>query len=666
MSKTLPRSRLGKNRNSFALIDPSTELYYRKLDYHGPLHSFRDHVAISYVWSEWKREPSDPLPDWSVIRERLLYLLGTNASKEMRIETSNASCCWLDSKCIDQNSPSSKAYWVPRMNQIYESAKCTVLLLRESSLSILIVVAERLRCNVKMKATMFDWPHSCLLAQSCTTLPDLSVDEERSCILALRRIYDGIWRKRAWIFQEILLSKKYLISLEDWKFINLGDVGIIANLLLQRHPDEAWLRTFSDWCRRLFYLRYFYYESQFHHLSEANILHMATELEASVPADRIYALCGILNLKSISYNSQHSPEEAFHAVVEELVRTGRLSWLYAIPATPNDQGIDLRGVNTTSFVLTPLRDSFVRNRNKMYIKRSSLEIPALYIGDIMETKPLADVLREGCYWFRKQESLDMDPKFQHLFFIPKIIRRVALDLVNPLLVEPLFSQISQGLGISLELESRPTRVWRVIMALYTKDVPFHVIHTQSNTSFSDEQTQACILADSAARSLQDRLQLIRNDFLVIWWSSYNNRDDRTIGLGSQACRSGNEIYTIKDDKELLLAASISPGQSPASQAKKSPDSTPSIRACFRGMVYSLDTVMTIQWSTKLFGMRIVITPTDMQTPLFGDHPFKDRFKDSQFDEYIKTNTLKDTNWFTLFGWSWGQDEKILSLNLCNW
>src|SRR5882757_4084037 len=99
MSQTLPKTLFGKDRSSFALIDPSTELYYRKLDRHGWLNnSLRQHVAISYVWLEWKRNPSDRLPDWGLIRKRLLGILGPNTSDAICLETGNASCCWLDSK----------------------------------------------------------------------------------------------------------------------------------------------------------------------------------------------------------------------------------------------------------------------------------------------------------------------------------------------------------------------------------------------------------------------------------------------------------------------------------------------------------------------------------------------------------------------------------------
>lgn len=618
MSKTLPKTLFGPDRSSFALINPQTELYYRKLD-----HSLRQHVAISYVWSEWKHSPSDKLPAWTLIRERLLSVLGPDTSGTIRSETGNASCCWLDSKCIDQDSAKSKSHWIPRMDQIYAEAKCTVLLLREVSLEVLVPLAQGLRCKVKSKASMFDWPHSCLQSQTCTPLPDISTDQEKACIQALKRLYDGAWRKRAWIFQEILLSRKYIISLQGGNAIEIGDIGVIANLLFQRHPNETWLGHFSDWCRRLFYLRHFYNESEFHHLSEANVLQMAMGLEASVAADKVYALCGILRLKSVVYNNQHSADEAFQVVVGELVKRGRLAWLYAIPPPLDEGPMHLSQSGVTPFVLTRMDDTLVGNRNKMNLSQTWVGVPVVHIGRVIETKPLAEMLERASNWIREHDSLDLPTDLEYLFFIPKIVRRIALDVVNPLLMDPLFSQICHGLNISPESGSRPTRVWKMIMALCTKDV------TSAARSVGDSNEVSDIgLADSAARSLQDRLQLVRDEFVGIWWCSYDDNRKITLGLGSRTCRPGIQICSVKGDKNLLLAVSFA--------ARKGK----SAGAYFRGMIYSLDTVMTIQYRVKVLGLNFVFQPLDIPRPVVGDHSFNDGFKDSRFDKYIKTDMQK--------------------------
>lgn len=448
------------------------------------------------------------------------------------------------------------------------------------------------------------------------------------------------------------MSKKYILSLHDGDYIELGDIGVIAHLLFQRHPNETWLGHFSDWCRRLFYLRRFYIESEFHHLSEANILQMATGLEASVPADKIYALCGILRLKNVSYNIKHSADEAFQVVVGELVKKGRLAWLYAIPPPLNDEGIHLGEAKITPFVLTRLNDAFVGNRNKMHFSSTSVGFPVLCIGKITQTKIVAELLQQASDWIKEHKSVDFPPELQYLFFIPKVIRRIALDAVNPLLIDPLFSQICRGLGIAPESGSRPTRVWRMIMALCTKDV---TSPSPGADSIADpEELSAVILADSAARSLQDRLRMAQHEFLVVWWCSYHD-SSVTLGLGPRTCKPGDHICSVKGDNQFLLAASfLTPGNNKMSKATD---------AHFRGMIYSLDTVMTIEWRVKILVVHLIISPCDIQGPVIGDHPFNDRFKDCRFDEYIKTDGSRTTTALSLFGRSWNQKGNLMYLNL---
>lgn len=49
---------------------------------------------------------------------------------------------------------------------------------------------------------------------------------------------------------------------------------------------------------------------------------MATGLAAPILADKIYALCGILRLKNVSYDIEHFAHEYFQDVVRELVARG--------------------------------------------------------------------------------------------------------------------------------------------------------------------------------------------------------------------------------------------------------------------------------------------------------------------------------------------------------
>src|SRR5689334_235939 len=93
------KSYISSKRSTFSLIDPSTSQFHRQVDRHGFLTSgLRTHVAISYVWSEWRDYPNDKLPSWPVLQTRLNALLGESASKDTKAIIGKATRCWLDCK----------------------------------------------------------------------------------------------------------------------------------------------------------------------------------------------------------------------------------------------------------------------------------------------------------------------------------------------------------------------------------------------------------------------------------------------------------------------------------------------------------------------------------------------------------------------------------------
>lgn len=80
------------------------------------------------------------------------------------------------------------------------------------------------------------------------------------------------------------------------------------------------------------------------------------------------------------------------------------------------------------------------------------------------------------------------------------------------------------------------------------------------------------------------------------------------------------------------------------------------------MIYSLDTVMTIQYRVKVLGLNFVFQPLDIPRPVVGDHSLNDGFKDCRFDKYIKTDTQKK-GLLSLFGMSRNQEGSMMYLNL---
>jgi hypothetical protein len=222
MTEKPSKSHLSPTRSAFSLIDPSRPLFHRQIDRHAYLTSgLRTHVAISYVWSEWRDNASDKLPSWPALQKRLMSVLGEHASPEIKAVTGKATRCWLDCMCIDQGSREDKSYWIPRMDEIYYEARCNILLLRVSGLDLspVLELKRRMHCPLSGPLRLRDIaqmiPHSCLLCQSCTSLPQLDSELETSALDALKILYHATWRERAWILQEILLSQNYLLTWGD-------------------------------------------------------------------------------------------------------------------------------------------------------------------------------------------------------------------------------------------------------------------------------------------------------------------------------------------------------------------------------------------------------------------------------------------------------------------
>jgi hypothetical protein len=257
---------------------------------------------------------------------------------------------------------------------------------------------------------------------------------------------------------------------------------------------------------------------------------------------------------------------------------------------------------------------------------------------------------------KKNDSVEFPQELEYLFFTPRIIRRIALDVVNPLLMDPLFGQICHGLGISTESESRPTRAWRMIMLLYTKDVALEFPAVQSSSSQEDQA--AAMLAWSAAQSLQGRLKMLQDKFSVIWWQSHESNESVTPGLGPQTCTTGNYICSVKDDEGLLVAVSLQPPSESTSL-----ENLKGIDAHFRGAIYDLDSVRTIQWTVKVLVVPFTFIPHDMPGPALRDHPFWDKFKDNRYDKYIQADAERRETLLSYLGKVRNQTGRPLYLNL---
>ena len=195
--------------------------------------------------------------------------------------------------------------------------------------------------------------------------------------------------------------------------MSLADVGIIASVLFHRHPVHEWLGDFANWCRHLWYLRQ-NSDAQSSELSDVNVLQFSVGLEATVPADRFYALCGILRLRELRYDARHSADKALQNVISELVRNGRLSWLYAVRPPLVGTEIELRGDRLASFVLTRLDFRLRANRQKMEMTKNIIALTAKQFGVIVWVQPLREFLDQAVTLFNKQSGLNFPLGHSHL------------------------------------------------------------------------------------------------------------------------------------------------------------------------------------------------------------------------------------------------------------
>ncbi|CAN9309948.1 unnamed protein product [Alternaria sp. RS040] len=474
----IPRAFLAPGRSAFAVIDPVTERYHRLLDQSGALQlsttgKSGSYFAISYVWSDWKESIVDKFPSWRLIRERLIMLaatdLATNLLKAptdiaqripLKLFQPDSFRCWLDSKCIDQNSPADKIHWIPRMNEIYFDARCTMLLLRDVDLTALYELLKLMKCLIAETSPERGFKsHRCLFTPSCISLvASIPPSVEQACLDSLEALWKGSWRKRAWIFQEILLSARYMLSWGDKStvaYMELGTVGRIAAFLHQRHPDKSWLHDFWSWCKQCHCLREFYTEKLD---MEATVLQLAEHLEATVACDKYYALCGILGLKDVVYNANHNAEEALNEILSALTKQGRMGWMYAIPPSVSGAGIALSDSCMAPFFLTrKKRQASIGFYQGSFVSEDFMGFTAVEMGFVQEVTSLETFIQQlgSSVGSLHTQGIKAD-SFRELYgysttaeqLFPAILHRLGYDIISPFREHILFDRLRNAFGIT--------------------------------------------------------------------------------------------------------------------------------------------------------------------------------------------------------------------------
>jgi len=373
-----------------------------------------------------------------------------------------------------------------------------------------------------------------------------------SALNALKILCHATWRERAWILQEILLSQNYLLTWDDTgEWLSPADTAVVAALLYRWNLKETWLDEFASWCRRLWYLRQNYDEAQTYELCDANVLQLASTLSAKVPSDKYYALCGMLRLKNVKPNPAHSANEALEVIVNALVQECQMSWLYAVPPSLGVP-MQLRDGEMAPLILTRLEDRLKPNKKHNAVARpKELTLDAIQLGRVTEVLPFSQVLESASNHLRETRDFDFPESIAYCHRVPDIIRRLSLDLVDPLLLEPTFGHICRALQPLHAVKSEARKGWLCVMFLSFIDEP--LIQEMCGGAAEEDVENV----RSAAASLQRHLMKIRDLFSVLLWTQDATDDTSTvISVAISGCLADAHIFSLNGELDSMFAARL--------------------------------------------------------------------------------------------------------------
>ncbi|KAF5985663.1 het-6-heterokaryon incompatibility [Fusarium coicis] len=345
--------------------------------------------ALSYVWGARENPATILLNDQPFSITRNLY----NALYQYRRHVfhdygSDKAMLWVDAICINQNDQVEKSIQVPRMSEIY--GQCERVL---AWLGPVDGDEESHVCRLAQRLKHFQLP-------SGTTSRELSEDdrikefmssgrsdeiatiEVESVRKASRSIGHRPWFRRIWILQEAVLSKKQPILLCG--AYELGYEIFFKTWVLMLNPSEDGQLLYSFMAENP--VRFKAIELVYKNILQARIeqtpeeakdavnrekqcaldmvklLNEATELEATVAHDRLYALIGLLACDPLPPALQPDYTQTFEElcykvtmfILEQIqdIRVLSLGTVGNLPAVPSWTP-DLRNSWTARSNLTP-------------------------------------------------------------------------------------------------------------------------------------------------------------------------------------------------------------------------------------------------------------------------------------------------------------------------
>lgn len=178
-----------------------------------------------------------------------------------------------------------------------------------------------------------------------------------------------------------------------------------------------------------------------------------------MPSEKYYALCGVLRLKEVVPDSSHTADQALRVIIAELSRRGRMSWMYAVPKSVK-LALEISDGNMAPIILTRLESRLKSNsKHGALIAAGILGMQAVPVGHVTRTELLRHVFQKAFTHLRQTE---FPPDFAYCSLIPDIVRRLSLEIVEPLLEDPVFGRICKTLQFHDQVRSEARKRWLCI------------------------------------------------------------------------------------------------------------------------------------------------------------------------------------------------------------
>ncbi|KAG8670674.1 hypothetical protein FPOAC2_07477 [Fusarium poae] len=466
--------------------------------------------ALSYVWGPTDNPATVLLNEQPFSITRNLYHALYEYRRYIFTNELNATSAWLwvDAICINQNDQVEKSVQVPRMSEIY--GKCERVL---AWLGPVDDEEEMPVCKLAEKLINFvssvDQDHiednriaSFLKLGKSGAEPAAEVELVRK---ALRSIGHRPWFRRIWILQEAVLAQKAPILLCGQHEFGYDIFFKTWVLMLNPSEDGQLLYSFMTENPVRFKAIELAYKKILQNRSETDqeqkkdlvaqqkqcaidilkLLNEATELEATVPHDRLYALLGLLACDPLPRALQPDYTKSFERLCYDFVvfileqtkdvrvlNLGTAGCFTDVPSwTP-----DLRENWMAKANLAPSRASFFR----MAPNRKILTLPAIILGVCISTSsPVTPDTDSGII------PTSAFLRFDESIIAPAAaIRRVTRMSVMTEWLKYHFSSIYTD----TQLEQNPAIVQRIMLA-YTCMVHHQPISSLGTRYGTEEQLQ---------------------------------------------------------------------------------------------------------------------------------------------------------------------------------